>query len=94
MAGVITASATKRRILSQAWGPGFHAFFVPIPSIPPGVRGGAVSLQAGGQRRVGLNRLLIEVRPDTAARVETITADGTEVAALGGLHFGQPAQGL
>ena len=60
--------------------------------VPPQVRRGAVGLQAGGHGRLGLHRLLVEIRAETAAAVETVAADGAEVALLRQLHLDEPAQ--
>src|SRR5207245_3289372 len=62
--------------------------------VPPRVRGGAVGIQTGGHHRLRLDRLLVEVRAGSAARVKSAVADGPEIAALRCLHLRQPAQRL
>src|ERR1035437_10429198 len=62
--------------------------------VPPEVRCGAIGFQAGRNRCLGLNGLLVEIGAGTAAAVEPVAANGPKVTLLGHLQFGQPAQGL
>lgn len=51
---------------------------------PAGIAGEAIRFQAGGGRRLGLHRLLVEACLLAAAHIEAVRADGHKVAAHGG----------
>ena len=61
---------------------------------PGGVVGGVVGLEAGRDRGMGLDRLLIELGPLAAAAVEAVAADRPEAARRRLLLVDQPSQGL
>src|SRR5436305_1885093 len=61
---------------------------------PGGVLGGPVRLQAGGDGRAGLDRLLVEPGRHLPLAVEPVAADRPEVLLRGRLHLDQPAQGM
>src|SRR5438105_14304096 len=62
--------------------------------VPPEVRCGAIGFQAGRNRSVRLNGLLVESGARAAAAVEPIAANRPEVTLFGRLQFHQPAQGF
>ena len=62
--------------------------------IPEAGAGHVLGRQAGGDHGLGFNRLLIEARPDAAAREKSIAADGHEMTLGGLLKLAQPLQRL
>ena len=51
--------------------------------VPPEVRCGAIGFQAGGDRRLRFDGLLVEIGARAAAAIEAVAADRAEVALLG-----------
>ena len=62
--------------------------------VPPDVRCGAIGFQTGRDRGLRFDGLLVEIGARAAAAVEAVAANRPEVALLGHLQFGQPAQGF